>query len=226
MRLDQRDGAHASRPGQLADLLNALSAVHLHADLNHSSRSRQHFPHAAGVAGIERHGLFLVHVLARLDRGDEVDRVQVLRRRDQDRVDRLVVEERPVVLERRDAGDDRPHFLEPAGVDVRHSNGFTSGHRRAARRISFPREPPPIRPNRIRSFAPKRLPVAGVAVPAMAALVAPPIIDPSKARRWDMACLLNGGVCSLFKNPQATSSLHSLTRNRCSSCGRIRSGPQ
>ena len=106
MGLDQRDRAHRLGRGQLAHLLNARAAVHLHADLDDASRRRRGPPHAPGVAGVEGHGLFLVHVLARPDRGDEVDRVQVLGRRDQDRVDRLVVEQRPVVFECRDAGDD------------------------------------------------------------------------------------------------------------------------
>src|SRR5208282_333020 len=78
----------------------------------------------------------------------------------------------------------------------------TSGHRRAARKISLPREPPPIRPNRIRSFEPRTRPVAAAPAPATTAPVAPPITDPRKARRWDMACLRNGGGCSVGKRPR------------------------
>ena len=118
VRLDQRDRAQRLGRGQLAHLLNAVPAIHLHADLDHASRAAEGVSHAPGVARVEGHRLFLVHVLARLDGGDEVNRVQVLRRRDQDRVDRLVVEQRPVVLERRDAGNDRLDFIEAAGVDV------------------------------------------------------------------------------------------------------------
>jgi hypothetical protein len=201
VRLDGRDDTQAAGPGQLADLLNALSAVHLHADLNHASRTRQRVPHTAGVGGIERHGLLLIHVLARLDRGDEVERVQVLRRRDQDRVDRLVVQERPVVLERRDAGDDCPGFLEPAGVDVRHRNGFDIGAPQggpedllAARAATDQADPDSfVRPqDATRRGSPGcRHDSAG----------RPPIIGPRKARRWDMACLRNGGECSIGKRP-------------------------
>ena len=108
----------ASDGGQLAHLLNAVPAIHLHADLDDTSRATEGVSHAPGVARVEGHRFFLVHVLACLDGGDEVNRVQVLRRRDQDRVDRLVVEERPVVFERRNAGDDRLDFIKAAGVDV------------------------------------------------------------------------------------------------------------
>ena len=148
--------------------------------------------HAPGVAGVEGHGFFLVHVLACLDGGDEVKRVQVLRRRDQDRVDRLVVEERPVVLERRDAGDDRLHFIEAPGVDVGDRGRLDVGTldrgpqdllaaRTAADQTepdSLVRRPGPGPPRRCRG-------------PAIATPVAPPIIDPKNARRLDMACLLD-----------------------------------
>src|SRR5271157_3503970 len=67
----------------------------------------------------------------------------------------------------------------------------TSGHLIAARKISFPREPPPIKPNRIRSFAPRIRPGASTAVAAIAIPVDPPIIDPKNTRRLDMAGLLS-----------------------------------
>ena len=85
-------GARSSRI-----LLNARSAVHLHADLDHASRPLKCLAHAPGVAGIEGHGLFLVDVFAGLDRGDEVQGVLVLGRGDQDRVDVFVIQELAVV---------------------------------------------------------------------------------------------------------------------------------
>ena len=53
--------------------------------------------HALGVVDGERHGLFLIHVLAGVERGDEVLAVQVLRSGDQDGVDDLVVEQMAVI---------------------------------------------------------------------------------------------------------------------------------
>ena len=91
--LDQRDRAHRVGRGQLAHFLNPFPAVHLHADLDHTSRATVGVSHPPGVAGVESHRLFLVDVLACLDGGDEVKRVQVLRCCDQDCVDRLVVED-------------------------------------------------------------------------------------------------------------------------------------
>ena len=51
-----------------------------------------------GMVGTERHRLFLIDVLARLDRGHEVEGVLMLRRGDEHGVDRLVVEQLPEVL--------------------------------------------------------------------------------------------------------------------------------
>ena len=70
------------------------------------------------VVRVERHRLFLVDVLARLDRGDEVKRMQVLRRGDQHGVDRLVVEQLAIVAVGRRPRRDRLGLVEPPGVDV------------------------------------------------------------------------------------------------------------
>ena len=53
--------------------------------------------HLLGVLHGERHGFFLVDVLAGVERGHEVLAVQVLRGRDQHRVDALVFQEMAVV---------------------------------------------------------------------------------------------------------------------------------
>ena len=53
--------------------------------------------HALGVIHGERHGLFLIDMLAGGDGGGEVLAVQVLRRGDQDRVDVLVFEQAAII---------------------------------------------------------------------------------------------------------------------------------
>ncbi len=124
MGLDQSNCAHRLGCRQFSHFLNPLPAIHLHPDLNHASRATECVSHAPGVAGVERHRFFLVYVLAGLDRRDEVKRVQVLQRRDQDRVDRLVVEERSVVFESCDTRNDRFNFIETASVYVGNGDGF------------------------------------------------------------------------------------------------------
>ena len=137
---------------------------------------------------------------------------------------------RPVVLERRDAGDDRLRFIEPSGVNVRHRDGFDIGApQRGLQDLLAPRaaadqaEPDSI----VRPQDPARgrgSPVAATAAPA-----APPIIDPRKARRWDMACLLQGAVAPSLRRPRTPRmSLYSTqpsTQSRCSPSGGVRSRP-
>jgi hypothetical protein len=79
-----------------------------------------------------------------------------------------------MVLECRDAGNDRLHLIKAPGV-------------------SLPREPPPIKPNRIRSFAPRTRLSLATPVPAAATPAAPLIIEPMKTRRLDM----DGISCAL-----------------------------
>jgi hypothetical protein len=64
----------------------------LNSNLHHPARAFECFAHAPGVGGVEGHRLFLVHVLAGLESGNETEHVLVLGRRDEDGVDRLVVE--------------------------------------------------------------------------------------------------------------------------------------
>ncbi len=68
--------------------------AHLHGELG---RFAIRGAHALGVLHRERHGLFLVDVLAGFDGMDEVLAVQMLRRGDYYRVDGFVVEQATVV---------------------------------------------------------------------------------------------------------------------------------
>jgi hypothetical protein len=79
------------------------------------------------VIGAERHGLFLIDVLARLNRRHEVQRVLMLRRGDQDRVDVLIVEQLPKVLVGLDRRNERLHLIQPAGVNVRGGDSLGIG---------------------------------------------------------------------------------------------------
>ncbi len=83
--------------------------------------------HALGVVHGERHGLFLVDVLAGVQRGDEVLAVQVLRGGDQDGVDGLVVEQVAVVEIGLGSGHDLLRVFQALGVDVGESQEFGIG---------------------------------------------------------------------------------------------------
>ncbi len=72
----------------------------------------------------ERHGLFLVDVLAGVERGGEVLAVQVLRGGDEDGVDVLVVEQVAVVEVGLGVGRDRLDVFEAPGVDVGGADAF------------------------------------------------------------------------------------------------------
>ena len=63
-------------------------------------------PHAPRMVGIEGHGLFLINVLARLDGGNEIQRVLVLRRDDHHRVNGLVIQQRAEIAVRFRLRDD------------------------------------------------------------------------------------------------------------------------
>ncbi len=99
-----------------------LGAVHLHAHLHHAPRSGKRLPHAPGVSGIEGHGLLLIHVFARLDRGHEVQGVLVLRGGDENRIDRLVVQQSPVIVVGLDGRGHRPGFVQAPRINIGHGN--------------------------------------------------------------------------------------------------------
>ena len=111
--------------------------------------------HALGVIGIERHGLFLIDVLAGVERGGEAFGVQVLRRRDQHGVDAFIVQQMAVIEIGLGVGRDLLDLFEAVAYRrrprprIRHSASET-----ACRRISDPRSPGPMMPMRMRSLAP------------------------------------------------------------------------
>ncbi len=74
--------------------------------------------HALGVVDSERHRLFLINVLARVERGAEVFGMQVLRGRDHNRVDGLVLEQPPIIEIRRRTGRETLGAIELLGVDI------------------------------------------------------------------------------------------------------------
>ena len=90
------------------------------ADLHHAPRARALVgrAHPLGVLHGERHGLFLVDVFARVERGREALGVQVLRRRDEHRVDVLVLQQTAVIGVRFGVGSDGAGLVQAARVDV------------------------------------------------------------------------------------------------------------
>ena len=83
--------------------------------------------HALGMIHRERHGLFLIDVLAGGEGVGEVLAVQVLRGGDEDGVQVLVVEQAMVVQVGPGAGRDRLHGLERLGVHVGGAHTFHVG---------------------------------------------------------------------------------------------------
>ena len=71
MGLNEGNCTDAVGRGKFANLFVPRSALHLHADLHHAPGAFIGPAHAPGVLGIERHGLFLVNIFARLDGGNE-----------------------------------------------------------------------------------------------------------------------------------------------------------
>ena len=67
--------------------------------LHHATGASKRLGHAFGVTGSERHGLLLLHIFTELDRGREVQCVLVLRRGDQDRINRVVFQKPPAIAE-------------------------------------------------------------------------------------------------------------------------------
>ena len=76
------------------------------------------------MVGIEGHGFFLIDVFSRLKRGNEVERMLVLRRGDKHGVNGFIVEQAAEIRDRRGLWNDGTHFLEPARVNVRDGDAF------------------------------------------------------------------------------------------------------
>src|ERR1019366_9319597 len=80
--------------------------------------------HAFGVVDGERHGLFLIDMLATRDSGGEVLGVEVLRGGDEDGVDVAVVQQAAAVEVGLGVGRDLPDILQAAGIDVGGAHAF------------------------------------------------------------------------------------------------------
>ena len=127
MRMQGRDEAQLSRSYLLADGAEARRADGLNPYLHHPARPLVGLLHPPRVVGVERHRLFLVNVLPGVDGGNEMQRVKVLRRRDQDRVNGLVVQQATKILMGLNGGNEGFHFVEPAGVHIRHRHRLHVG---------------------------------------------------------------------------------------------------
>ena len=108
-------------------VLKPWSADGLHPHLHHPSRALEGLLHPPRVVGIERHSLFLVNVLSGLDGGNEIQRVLVLWRSNQHRVDGFVVEHFAEILVGMDRGNDSLHFVQAPRIDIRHGYRFDIG---------------------------------------------------------------------------------------------------
>ena len=76
------------------------------------------------MVGIERHGFLLINVFARLDRGHEVERMLVLRSRDEDGIDGLVVEQASEIAVGLDFRRDGLRFVQAPSIDISHRHGL------------------------------------------------------------------------------------------------------
>ena len=73
---------------------------------------------------VERHGLLLIHIFARLNGRHEVKRVLVLRRGDENRVNRLVIEQPPKITVSLEPRGESLRLVQPAGIDIRDCHGL------------------------------------------------------------------------------------------------------
>src|SRR5205823_1291840 len=94
VRMNGGDLAHVAGGQEICGVGYLPGGTPLMSDLHRAlSRFLVSGSHPFGVIHGERHGLFLVHVLAGIERGYEMLAMQVLRRGDQYRVDALIVEQ-------------------------------------------------------------------------------------------------------------------------------------
>ena len=99
-------GHLTGRTGLMADLHGALAGFLVGG------------AHALGVVDGERHGLFLIDVLAGIERGGEMLAMEMLRRGDQDGVDGFVVEQIAVVEIGLGVGRNQFGVFETLGIDI------------------------------------------------------------------------------------------------------------
>src|SRR5579875_2135194 len=124
MRVKRRNLAHLFRLRQFACPGKSRATGGLNADLHHAMGAEECPPHAPRVIGIESHRLFLVNILARLNGRDKIERMLVLRRRDENSVETLVFEHPPKVAVLPGPGHVAFHLLQAARVDIRHGDTF------------------------------------------------------------------------------------------------------
>ena len=79
------------------------------------------------MVGVEGHGLFLVDILAGLDRGHEIQSVLVLRRGDQHCVNTGIVKQPAKIGISLDVRDITLHFIQAARVKIGHRYPFNVG---------------------------------------------------------------------------------------------------
>lgn len=81
-------------------------------------------PHLFGIRHIERHHFFLIHVLARVERGGKLRGVQVRRRGDYHRVDRGIVQKLSIIGMKFRVRSERPRLLQLLRKNIAHRAGF------------------------------------------------------------------------------------------------------
>src|SRR5208283_2226736 len=116
--VDGGDGAHTVGSGQGVGSLKSFATDGLDADLNDAIRLFKGTSHTPCVIGIKGHGLFLVDILAGLNGGNKVERMQVLGSSDEDGVDGFIVEQASKIGVGLNRGNNLLGFVEAAGVDV------------------------------------------------------------------------------------------------------------
>jgi hypothetical protein len=121
------DGSHAICRSEFTRTREGLPAYRLHTHLYHAVRTFQRTAHASRVVRIKSHGFFLVDILARLDGGNEIERVLVLGSSNQNGVDRFVVEQAAKIGKCPNRGNKLLGFLEAASVDVSNRYGLGIG---------------------------------------------------------------------------------------------------
>ena len=128
--------------------------------------------HPLGVLHRERHGLFLVDVLAGLRcAATKCSQMQMLRRGDQHRVDGLVVQQAAVIQVGLGAGGDVLSLFQTLGVYVGRANALHILQRNGLAENFLPPAPGPIMPSRTRWFAPMALDAAKVPARPVATLL-------------------------------------------------------
>ena len=127
MSVNGGDGSHTVGRGQCVGTLKGFPTDGLDTDLNHAIRLFKGTPHTPRVIGIKGHSLFLVDILAGLNGGNKVERMQVLGSGNEDGVDGFVVEQTSEIGIGLNRGSNLLGFVQAAGVDVGHGDRLRVG---------------------------------------------------------------------------------------------------